>query len=78
MKHQSSYKINQNGVPQGTVLGPLEFLFYINEHPDVTDFKTILFADDSYLLFTMEPNTNISNYISRLYKLQFIIYIINN
>lgn len=39
----------KSGVPQGTVLGPLMFLIYINDIGDHIDAKLRLFADDSIL-----------------------------
>ena len=44
----------RSGVPQGSVLGPCLFLFYINDLPDQLSSKARLFADDAIMYMTIQ------------------------
>ena len=50
--HFSSAKPIIKGVPQGSILGPLMFLFFINDISNISNkFTTVLFADDTTISF---------------------------
>ena len=49
--HSSSTMQIKMGVPQGSILGPLLFLVYINDFPLNTSYNTIMYADDISIFF---------------------------
>lgn len=63
-KHKSIVKNIECGVPQGSILGPLLFIIYINDLPKVLEHtKIILFADDATVYVS---GRNIDNLYAKL------------
>ena len=48
--HYSNKLKTTTGAPQGSCLGPLLFLLYINDLPLASEFDTTLYADDTALM----------------------------
>ena len=58
---KSSLMAVKQGVPQGSIVGPILFVLFINDlPPHVTNSNVDIYADDSTLTFSSRWNANIS------------------
>ena len=63
-EYSTAGKINC-GVPQGSILGPLLFLLYVNDMSQAVDCDLLLYADDSCLVITDNNIKTIENKLNR-------------
>ena len=56
-KYSSTAKI-ERGVPQGSILGPLLFLLYVNDMKQAVDCDLFLYVDDSCLVYQHKDVSN--------------------
>ena len=62
INHKSTIRLINSGIPQGSILGPLGFIIYVNDIPNsVPDLSLILFADDTSAFTSHKDLSTLNN-----------------
>ena len=71
MEKSSDWMNVSSGVPQGSVLGPILFIIYINDMPDMLRKYCKMLADDAKLYSAIETTDD-----KRYFKMNYLIPVI--
>ena len=73
--YSSQYLDISSGIPQGSILGPIMFLLYVNDLVNVSDLFPILFADDTNLFLDGKNISDMTHVVNS--ELQKIVQWLN-
>ena len=64
----STWKPVESGVPQGSVLGPIFFIMYVNDIPDIVKSNMWILADDTKLFASTDQTNTLQEDLDNLIK----------
>ena len=67
-KEYSSHSKLSSGVPQGSMLGPLLFLLYVNDMPQAVNSELLLYTDDTCLIYMGKDTKTVKEQLNRYFN----------